>query len=274
MHQNLKLVQKTVIVSFFVFCFSILFCSLSFCGVISEGDAKWKEYKNQHFVIYYKEAPLDFVKTVGKSAEEYYSEITRNLGFTRYKGWTWDRRAKIYIYDSNEDYVESARTYRWSGGIASPMFKIIRTFPAARGFFDSTLPHELGHIIFREFVGFKAQIPNWFEEGIAMYQEKAKRWGAHDIVRKAIKNETFMTLDDLAGIKLNNETEQATVSLFYAESASIVSYMINELGEFRFERFCRELKEGKSFDETLEKVYVRFQDTKKLNNVWVGYLNR
>ena len=39
------------------------------------------------------------IKTVEQMAESYYYEISENLGFTRYEGWTWDDRAKIYIID-------------------------------------------------------------------------------------------------------------------------------------------------------------------------------
>ena len=131
-----------------------------------------KEAKNSDFVVYYKDVPIGFVDSVIEAAERYYSEITRDMGFTRYNGWTFDERAKIYIYMDKDDYVDSARQSGWSHGSDQTRQKIIRTFPAAHGFFDSILPHELGHIIFREFVGFYIDIPLWFEEGIAMFQEK------------------------------------------------------------------------------------------------------
>lgn len=259
---NLK--TKIIILTFF-----LLGCT----GAIFAADA-WNEYKQDHFIIFYKEAPLDFVKSVAVSAEDYYGEIARNLGYTRYKGWTWDERAKIYIYDNTNDYVQSASAAQWSHGIASPQSKIIRTFPAAHGFFDSTLPHEIGHIVFREFVGFKADVPLWFEEGIAMYQEKAKRWGAHEAVRRAIENGSFIPLDELSVTILKNNSDKEKVNLFYAEAASAVNYLINEQGQSRFVRFCRKLEEGKPFDWALNSVYVRFKNTKDLNRAWVDYLTK
>ena len=238
----------------------------------SANAREWKEYKRHHFIIYYKKAPFDFVKTVEETAEDYYVEITDNLGFTRYKGWSWDDRAIIYIYDNMNDYVESGKQAGWSHGTASPRNKTIRTFPSAHGFFDSTLPHELGHIIFREFIGFKARIPAWFEEGVAMYQEKAKRWGSHEKVRKAMEQGTFKPLSELSTIRLRNSTNRDTVNLFYAESASVVNFMINELGEQRFVRLCRKLKEGNPFDWTIDSIYSRFKGVDDLNKAWVKYL--
>ena len=235
---------------------------------------EWKEYKCQHFIIYHQEAPLDFVKNVEQMAEQYYSEITDNLGFTRYKGWSWDNRAKIYIYDNAEDYIGDSRQAGWSHGAASPRDKEIRTFPSAHGFFDSTLPHEMGHIIFREFVGFKAEIPVWFEEGIAMYQEKAKRWGAHDAVRKALASGNFKSLDELSLTRLSSDTDIEVINLFYSESASVINFLIREYGQQRFVQFCRKIKDGNPFEWTLDSVYVRFKNVEDLNDEWVKYLKK
>ncbi|MBF0521665.1 MAG: hypothetical protein HQL24_01265 [Candidatus Omnitrophica bacterium] len=235
--------------------------------------SKWKEDKQEHFIIYYKNAPEDFIREVEKASEEYYQEICENLGFHRYKGWTWDERAKIYIYDDDEDYKKESSNIPWAHGVAFAEQKIIRTFPSASGFFDSVLPHEMGHIILREFIGHEAKVPLWFEEGVAMYQEKAKRWGAHKIVQKAIADKSFVPLKDLTSFALNhNASNEAFINLFYAEAASVVNYLINELGYQRFVRFCRELKEGQPFDWALKSVYLRFDDINGLNKAWMSYL--
>jgi hypothetical protein len=124
------------------------------------AEEPWKEFHNSHFLVYYQDAPVTFAEDVAKEAEEEYDNIARNLGFTRYQGWTWDKRAKIYIFNDQEHYVASANP-SWSHGTTSTVNRVIRTFPTAHGFFDTTLPHELGHIIFREFVGEATAIPLW-----------------------------------------------------------------------------------------------------------------
>lgn len=259
----------------FILLLSIFFCAnSSFAYSKKKDEVKWEEYKKQHFIIYYKKAPLDFVKTVEQTAEEYYKEIAKNLGFNRYKSWTWNDRAHIYIYDDKEDYVKNSRQVHWSWGAASPTKKLIKTYPSASGFFDTLLPHELGHIIFGEFVGPKANIPRWFDEGVAKNQEKAKGFGSDKIVRRAIEDGTFIPIKRLPLVPLNNNTPREKVILFYAESASIVSFMINEYGRHKFVRFCRKLKEGGTFEFALRSVYVRFRNYDDLNKAWVNYLKR
>ena len=107
----------------------------------AHAEEEWQERKGNHFIVYYKNAPLDFIKSVEEMAEYYYEEITRNMGFTRYKGWTWDERAKIYIYDNAEDFQQVGEYAMWAEGVVSSRQRVIRSFPAAHGFFDSTLPH-------------------------------------------------------------------------------------------------------------------------------------
>ena len=191
----------------------------------------------------------------------------------RYSGWRYDNRVAIYIYDDQQDYTTDGAHFGWASGHANIARKEIRTYPAAAGFFDSTLPHELAHLIFREFIG-NQRIPLWLDEGVAMYQEKAKRWGANKMVAAAMKSGKFLSLEEMTYDRLSKEKDQEIINLFYAEAASIVYYMIVELGETRFENFCRKLSDGMSFEEALETNYGRFHSIKDLNDRWVDYIKQ
>jgi hypothetical protein len=250
---------------------SVLFAALH----VQDATAQqWRERTTPHFVIYYVNASEDFISAVEEHAERYYKEISQDLGFIRYRYWRADERAQIYIYDNAEDFLASGQAAHWSSATAQTRSKIIRSFPTAHGFFDSTLPHELGHIIFREFIGHQARIPLWLEEGVAMYQEKAKRWGANDEVRRAIEEGDFMDLDELSAFFPSRRTERQKIDLFYAEAASIVYYLIQEQGTSRFVRFCRKLQDGIIFEEALKSVYIRFRNLDELNKAWVDYIKR
>jgi len=87
--------------------------------------------KKTHFIVYYKEAPIDFVKTVAEQAENYYDEISHNLGFVRYRYWLSNDRAQIFIFDDAKAFVEKGGQTHWASGVVLTRAKIIRTFPAA-----------------------------------------------------------------------------------------------------------------------------------------------
>jgi len=81
-----------------------------------------------------------------------------------------------------------------------------------------------------------------------------------------------MTLDELSKLRLTQGTKKEVINLFYAEAASVVYYMITELGQHRFVNFCRKLKATKSFNKALFATYRRFKTLKDLNRNWTKYL--
>jgi hypothetical protein len=236
------------------------------------SSPEWQEEKSEHFIIAYQNVPVSFVQDVIQAAEEHYRDTMTTLGFTRYQGWTWDKRVKITIYDSQDAYVKSSH-YGWSGGQVNPATKEIMTFPSDSGFFDALLPHELGHIIFHEGAGFYDNIPLWLDEGVAMYQERSRRLGADDGVRALIAQGAYIPLKDLDQMALSSGTDQAIVHAFYTEAASLVGFLINKYEVYRFARLCRDLHDGQRFEWALKKAYMEFPDLTALERAWRGYLN-
>ena len=256
----------------YILCFWLL---AGFYAVSSAQDeVKWNTEKSTHFIVYYKKAAPDFIKQLIERSEEYYNKIADNLGFMRFNFWLWDNRAKIYIYDDAKDYQASTGYPKWSAGCAIARLKTIKTFPYAQGFFDTILPHEMGHIIFREFVGFdNNDVPIWLEEGVACYQEDFKRATSNAIVKDAMKKGILMSLDKLTYFVFvdRNEKDNIAVNLFYSESVSIVDYLIKEFGKDKFVLFCQNLRDKKDLDRAVASVYP-FSNTDELDLAWQKHL--
>src|SRR5450830_1920586 len=74
-----------------------------FTAAVMAGDSEapaWQEVKGQHFIVCYTEDKA-FAETVCRKAEDSYSRITVELGFTKRDDfWTWKNRVRIYIYAS------------------------------------------------------------------------------------------------------------------------------------------------------------------------------
>jgi hypothetical protein len=249
--------------------FFLLVWGLSANGLCQE---KWQAYHALHFDIFYRQVPEDFVRAVEQNAEKYFEEINRNLGYSRWMARNHDDRITIYIYKDQDDYINSAQQEKWSAGVAFYQQRLIRTFPTDHGFFDSILPHEMGHIIFREFIGTNTSVPCWIDEGVAMFQERAKRWGANKVVKQAISEGRFIPLLPLSQLRLAENTSRENIDLFYAEAASLVYYLIEELGENRFLQLSRKLRDGKEFISALGESYGRFHTLQGLNNAWMEWV--
>lgn len=233
----------------------------------------FEEQKSTHFIIYYdKNVSTDFIRTVADYVERYYNELTEKLKLVRYDYWTWDKRAKIYLYPDQETYMKETHQPSWSGGVAAYDQKTIWTFPREAGFFDSLLPHEIGHIVLREAIGAR-RVPLWFEEGIASYLEQAKRYGAERRVLESLKDGSFIPLTRLSSMDVGDlQSPLVDVQLFYAEAVSVINYMMDKFGVEKFGYLFRKIRDGLSFDDALAYTYFDIRSTEDLAEFWENYL--
>jgi hypothetical protein len=242
-----------------------------FCVLAAPND-NWQTTKSTHFIVYYKNAPEDFLEQVKERSENYYDKIADDLGFRRYNFWLWDNRAKIYIYDNVGDYQAATGQPSWSAGCAIVREKVIHTFPFAKGFFNTILPHELGHIIFREFVGFdNFAVPLWLEEGVASYQENIRFFTANKLVQDAIGKGNFIGIEGLASFNPQLTQDSTSVNLFYAEAVSIVDFLIKDFGKDNFVLFCQNLRDKGDLERAIASSYP-FANTSELSLAWQKHL--
>ncbi|MDB4349908.1 hypothetical protein OAA99_03040, partial [Omnitrophica bacterium] len=146
-----------------------LFLLLLFVLTGTAAAEDWKELDSDHFVIYYTQDEK-FAKEVTRNAEDYYKDIATDLGYPRYSEfWTWANRVKIYIYPDHASFLKASGQPQWSHGMADYTKKKILSYLWSEMFIDSILPHEIAHLVFRDFVGFTGKIPLWLDEGVAQW---------------------------------------------------------------------------------------------------------
>ncbi len=272
----------------------------------------WQEIKSEHFVLFYASGtpPVnstdssggvisaeDFSKDVLYKAEGYYEKIAGDLGYQRSSEfWTWDKRAKIYIYPGHEAFIKTANHPVWAGGMADYDNKAIISYLGSKDFTVTILPHEIAHLIFRDFVGFKGQVPLWLDEGVAQWTEIEKRLKMKKLVKEMLVNDKLLTIEDMMKFSLNVinngdreyimptrtiRGEKRTFSLtgnnliatFYVEAVSLVGFLIEKFGKFEFTNFCRALRDGKGVEESLSTVYSsRIRNLEDFEKQWREYV--
>jgi len=259
----------------------ILFLSIIFLSILFLSSAHaidWRQTKGDHFIVQYTPPNKDFAKDVLFNAEGYYKDIAKELGYQRYSDfWLWDKRVKIYIYPDHKSYLKGSKMPDWSHGMADYVNKTIKSYARGEGFVDSILPHEIAHLLFRDFVGFESQIPLWLDEGVAQWSEVKKRPHFKRLMQEAINNKRVLSLADmmklnLSVIKSDDEVHirysslkeepiililsgENLINLYYLESVSLVAFLVEKYGSKKFTVFCRELKNGKSVDDALRVAY-------------------
>ncbi len=248
----------------------IILSILFFPSAQAGSNELWQVKKSTHFKVYYRSDPENYVDDVLEKAEEYYDTITENLGFRRFNFWTWDNACTINLYSSREDYLVSTKQPEWSGGSANVRKRRIDTFFYAKGFLETTLPHEMTHLIFREFVGYDRWLPLWLDEGIACSQEKdGGQYTA--IARVLVKTSMFIQLDKLTEI---TKPGLFMPEVFYAESAAVVRFLMQEYGKEKFIDFCRALRDNK-LNKDWKSFFIEIYGFKNITDMgerWKAYL--
>lgn len=245
------------------------FFLFSICFAVN-ADENWDIRKSTHFIVHYKFRDVynDYVSKVITKAEGYYRAITNYLGFRRDDFWTWDDRCRIYIYPSQEEYQANTSTPEWSTGSVHIISKEIATHIKDEKFLNFILPHELGHIIFREFVGFSNNIPLWIDEGVAVLQEK-DRSGYLAIAKQIVQGKKCIPLENLSRIQ---DYSQIDPVIFYSESASIIEFLLEKFGRPKFVNFCRRLRDSKDWETALFKTYP-FSNLSELEEAWTAWVS-
>jgi hypothetical protein len=117
----------------------------------------------------------------------------------------------------------------------------------------STLPHEVTHVVLAGHFGKHKHLPRWADEGIAVLSEARARPGLYmqmlpDARREArlMRVKIMLTLDDYP--------EASQVPLFYAQSISLVDFLVKKAGPVKLTQFIREgLARG--YEPAMKKYY-------------------
>ena len=155
---------------------------------------------------------------------------------------------KIVIYGSPEEYRRKTGQPGWSGGVA--VGNSIYTFAGPQ--LDMTVAHEMTHLIWYEYMGRLDPDQRWVNEGLAVYEEEkaaAEEGYRGDLYAdiNGLMRSQPIPMDQM--IKLTPATErERTVSVWYAESVSMVRFMIERGGRIGFSQFLASLHDGLNFD--------------------------
>ncbi len=242
-------------------------------GVARAEEAGWEELKGDHFIVYYQ-GETRFARQVLRKAEYSYDRIARDLGYARYENfWKWERRCKIYIFPEKEMYLRATGQPSWSVGSAHYGRKEVLSYSDCQAFVEETLPHEIAHLIFRDFVGFESDIPLWLDEGVAQRQEKSKQQALDYYVWKLAREKKLWSLERLARADSGAIQDPDNARTFYIQAASVVSFLIDRHGASSFIHLCRQLRDGKTLDEALRFAYpAKMRSLKEMEGAWLKYV--
>lgn len=222
--------------------------------------------ETRHFYIY-AEKDID-INEIESKLETLHGEMMLDL--IAFSPWTRDEKVSIYLASTAQKYQEISKRPPWSGGAANLREKKIYLYKSDEWF--GILAHELTHIYFDSFFGDYDKSPLWLSEGMAVYIQ-VERGGSHPLWLKEnlskIKEGSGYNLSDLTRIKTLEDADDKSVKLWYAESYSLVFFLLKIQRGDNFYQFCKRIKEGQKISTALFHAYGKpYTTLAALESVW------
>lgn len=222
---------------------------------------KWQSITTDPVTLFWYNGDQSFANALMTAARQGLQRIQDELGLTP------QGHVRIYIYASAQD-LQGAQLFaqQWEGGVTFEGFDIIAIGVATDqlAFGEGALPHELTHWVVHQvtFNDYGAGLPPWLDEGLATYIQGTDS-DYQTALNNAIKNNDLISVRTLSS-PFSAITEQAVLS--YAESQSIVTFLIQEYGKDKMIQLLDTFHQGAGYDEALEQVYGFNQDG--LDTLW------
>ena len=184
-----------------------------------------------------------------------------------------DKPSTIYIYASTAD-LQGALVYpsEWTGGVAYVQFSTIAIgiSPAQLTWGKGAIAHELTHLVTHQMTfNPYGEPPTWLTEGLAVYAEGLPNPAYSSSLYQAIVKNDLISVRSLSS-PFSAYPDEATLS--YAESYSLVSFLIQEYGQPNMLELLNTFKEGSGYDAALLKVFGFDMDG--LDAAWQDYVTR
>lgn len=227
----------------------IITFSLILIFALSSFAEGWSVIESDHFLVRYTH-DHNSAKDIQGIAENFYAQVTDELGYsTARKIDIWFCESKAEFYRANNAPIQD-----WASGAAYPLqARIVLLDPSfsenRRIDLNRLVKHEITHVIFGLYLGENVRnVPRWFNEGIAMYLADDWGYGNYWTILTAVVGNSLIPLYDISD-EFPIPAYKARTA--YAQSYSVIDFIIKRYGNDAFKGCIRELAKGRPFDEAL-----------------------
>lgn len=245
-------------------------------------DAGWHKSVLPHFTVYSQSArkPANFDLNMGR--------IHQQLSFdlSIFSPWMAKNNISIYLYPNQKSYVEGEfNPPAWSNGLALYEKRTVLVYKqtgetrAADKKLMEVIAHESTHLYFESYWAELGKMPPvWLNEGLAMNEEvgsmgraEASVWYQNMLTlpQKRFALDKFFPL--APATDLADEKYKPEVLIFYAQSYSLVFYMLHQFPHSEFKKFNDQLRGGASVEQALVNAY-KVPSLDKFQSAWLTWL--
>ncbi len=221
----------------------------------------WNTLTSDDISLFWYEGDLSFAQELLDAAHEALGRLADDIGVSM------EQPARLYIYASSSD-LQGALVYpqEWTGGVAFFDYGIIAIGISANNLAwgKRAIAHELGHLVVHQAVfGPYGDLPTWLDEGLAMDAEGELRSDLQRRIDGAIANDALFSVRSISS---SFPTDSDEAALCYAESYSVVQFLLDNYGRDKILELLNVFQRGSTYDDALLEVYGF--DTDGLNTLW------
>jgi hypothetical protein len=228
---------------------------------LDDENHAWQTLTEGQITVHWYEGEREFAQDMLQTAVEAQARLTADPGANL------EKPLHFYFY-ADSDALKAALIFpqRWAGGIAFTDFYtvLIAAGPQEQAYGQRTVAHELMHLVVHQ-LAFNcwSSLPRWLDEGLATWAEGDLEPAQQQALDEAIAGNTLLPLPGLNG-SFSAHADRAHLS--YAQSYSVVTFLVNEYGRDKVLELLAVFREGATYDGALEQVYGF--DTEGLENLW------
>jgi hypothetical protein len=224
----------------------------------------WDSLTEGQITIYCYQDDEDLVNELMDAAQEALARLSEDTGAVL------EKPAQLYIYASSAD-LQGAMIHpqEWTGGVAYTRHGIIAIgiSPSIVDWGKRAISHELAHLVIHQVtLNPYNDLPTWLDEGLARYAEGEMASEDISALERAIDNDSLISVPSLCS-PFSAYANLATLG--YAQSYSLVEYLISSYGQPRMLELLNIFSQGSDYDTALEAVYGFDMDT--LDSLWREY---
>ena len=211
----------------------------------------WKRATKDGITMYWYSFQEAFIEELLEEATAALERLSADAGIN------YSRPMKILVYDSKGDMdpalprrseTYERQTVTLGVRLTSQIMLLLGNHPEVK----KTVAHELSHMVVHQFIeGPFGDIPVWLDEGLAMYAEGELPERHQYELNSAILQDELISVRSLSGYT----GDPSQITLFYAESWSVVDFLLETYGREKMAELLDVFKEGSRYDDALEKVY-------------------
>jgi len=211
---------------------------------------RWQTLSSGQLRVHYYGMDKSFAQTMLDAGLEGMARNARDAGLTT------EDPVDIYVYPNYDD-LRDAILYEpsWTGGQAfsDQNIVIMGTSGTGSGWDEATVIHELTHVLVGHFTfSCLGDVPQWLNEGLAVYSEGQLDPQFQNSLDRAMQNDTLLSVRSISG-SFSEVSDKANLS--YAQSYSIVNFLIETYGQPNMTELLSGLRDGLTLDQALQQTY-------------------